>query len=948
MRTVWVARAAVLGRVALLLTALAWTLPQSVLAQTPQAPTSAQLETFRNLPPDQQQALLEALGGDGAAARRDQQVATPQTTVRRREQTAAELGPARIGARSTVVLDVELRYDFERRVAAAPPVGPVPAGTEVRPQPPPLPADQIKEPDPQTLQLLTDRRDRIRLGNPYESDSEGRIALPLVPPINLSGLTDVQAAQLLNADPRLAGLHFTVTLLPVQAVGTEALKPFGYDLFDEVPTTFAPATDIPVPSDYRIGPGDSVTVELFGKKTGRYQLVVGRNGSLVLPEFGPIQVTGLSYEEVRREIERRVAEQMIGVRASVTMGQLRSVRIFMVGDVVRPGSYTVSALSTIINALLVSGGVSKVGSLRDIQLKRAGRTVTRLDLYDLLLRGDTSQDRQLQQGDAIFVPPVGPTAAVGGEVQRPAIYEFRSGTTVADLVQMAGGLKPDSAQRAAKLERIGADGDRTVLDLDLSAEAGRALGLRPGDVITVPKVLDEYAGGIILEGHVHRPGPYAWRQGMRLTDLLGGLQALKLNADQRYVVIRRERMPDRSIEVISADAVAAFAARGSDADPLLQSRDRIIVFSRQADRGASMAALLAELRLQVRDNRAVPIVSVSGRVRAPGDYPLEPNMTVSDLVRAAGGMDEAAYPLAAELTRYEVVEGEKRQARQTEVLDLDLRAVTGGDAAADVPLKAYDVLVVKEVPDWREQESVVVRGEVRFPGTYPIRRGETLSSLVERAGGLTEAAFPKGSIFMREELKSQEREQVETLTNRLQSDLALLALQSAQTKDQQAGETLAAGQSLLQQLRNAEPKGRLVVDLDRALAHENSEDDIQLRNGDTLLVPRLKQYVTVIGEVQNATSHVWKSSLGRSDYIEMSGGTTTKADDDRIYVVRANGSVVTTAGKSWFGGASSSLQPGDTVVVPIDAERMRPLPFWTAVTTIIYNLAIAAAAVNSF
>jgi polysaccharide export outer membrane protein len=282
------------------------------------------------------------------------------------------------------------------------------------------------------------------------------------------------------------------------------------------------------------------------------------------------------------------------------------------------------------------------------------------------------------------------------------------------------------------------------------------------------------------------------------------------------------------------------------------------------------------------------------------------------------------------------------------VVDLDLRGLAEGNAAADIALMPYDVLVVKEVPDWREQESVVVRGEVRFPGTYPIRRGETLSSLVERAGGLTDAAFPRGSVFMREELKDQEREQVKTLTNRLQSDLAVLALQSSQTKDQQAGETLAAGQSLLQQLRDAEPKGRLVVDLDRALARKGSEDDIQLRDGDTLLIPRLKQYVTVIGEVQNATSHVWKSNLGKDDYIEMSGGTTPKADDGRIYVVRANGSVVTSSGKRWFGSPESTVEPGDTVVVPIDAERMRPLPLWTAVTTIIYNLAIAAAAINSF
>jgi protein involved in polysaccharide export with SLBB domain len=321
-------------------------------------------------------------------------------------------------------------------------------------------------------------------------------------------------------------------------------------------------------------------------------------------------------------------------------------------------------------------------------------------------------------------------------------------------------------------------------------------------------------------------------------------------------------------------------------------------------------------------------------------------MTVSDVIRAGGGMDDAAYALTAELTRYEVINGDRRQ---TEVIDLDLRALTAGAAASDVPVRPYDVIVIKEVPDWREQEQVELRGEVRFPGTYPIRRGETLSSIVARAGGLTEAAFPAGTVFLRDELKAQEREQIETLTNRLQADLALLALQSSQTKDAQAGETLAAGQGLLQQLRSTEPKGRLVVDLQSALAQAGSDDDIEMRGGDTLLIPRLRQYVTVIGEVQNATSHVWKQNLTKEDYVALSGGTTSRADDKRSYVVRANGSVVPSKrGNSWFGRSDDiELEPGSTIVVPIDAERMRPLPLWTAVTTIIYNIAVATAAIGS-
>ncbi len=913
MWTAWIARAPVISRALLLLFIAAWGIAQEAVAQINQAPTPAQLEAFGNLPPDQQQAVLEAMSGSSTENVSDIQ-APPgnNASVVRPKPTDLVIpkGPPRTQAGSTLILTVD-----------------VDSGSS----------------DGSTRRILDERRAQIRNGNPFRLDDEARIHLPFLAPIAVGGLTDNEVGQRLNADPRTSGLQFSVVLLPVEPVGQEALKPFGYELFQEGPGRFAPATGGAAPAGYIVGPGDNINVDLFGKKSARYRLVVSRDGALTIPDLGPIQVSGLSFDDLHTEIVERINERLIGVRASVTMGQLRSLRVFVVGDVRQPGSHSVSGLSTITSALFASGGVADVGSLRNIELKRRGAVVTRFDLYDLLLHGDTSRDLQLQEGDAIFVPPVGRTAGIMGQAHRPATYEFREGAVVGDLVQMAGGLKADSAKRAAKLQRIDANGERVVLDMDLSSAADLARPLRSGDVLRVPKVLDEYASSVSLDGHVNRPGPYAWRQGMRLTDLLGGMEALKLNADQRYILIRRERMPDRQVEVISADAIAAFAAKGTAADPLLESHDRVIVFNRQVDRGPGMHSLLEEMRLQARDNHPVPVVSVNGRVRAPGNYPLEPGMTLSDLVRAGGGMDEAAYALTAELTRYEIANGERRQ---TSVINLDLRGLSKGNEV-DVQLLPYDVLVVKEVPDWREQESVVIRGQVRFPGTYPIRHGETLSSLIARAGGFSEDAFPKGSIFLREEIKVQEREQIETLANRLQSDLAMLSLQNTQAKDPEAGETLAAGQALLQQLRGAVAKGRLVINLDKALASKGSDDDIQLRSGDTLLVPRLKQYVTVIGEVQNATAHVWKRNLSRSEYIDMSGGTSTRADVERTYVVRANGSVETSQRKRTSGGTAAAIEPGDTVVVPLDTERVRPLALWTAVTTVVYNLAVAVAAIGS-
>jgi protein involved in polysaccharide export with SLBB domain len=325
-------------------------------------------------------------------------------------------------------------------------------------------------------------------------------------------------------------------------------------------------------------------------------------------------------------------------------------------------------------------------------------------------------------------------------------------------------------------------------------------------------------------------------------------------------------------------------------------------------------------------------------------------MTVGDLVRAGGGLADAAYGTKAELTRYEVINGESRR---TELIEVDLAAALHGDPAANLPLRSFDNLSVKEVSEWRSQESVTLLGEVRFPGHYSIRRGETLRSVVARAGGLTGFAFADGALFTREELRRREQEQMDQLSSRMQKDLTILAIQASATSQSAGGGGAAAaltvGQQLFTQLRSVRAVGRLVIDLNRSMhAPPGSNADVILRNGDQLIVPRYQQEVSVIGEVQNSTSHLFTSSLGRDDYIDMSGGVTRRADRKSIYVVHANGNVMANPhGHRWFQTNTVPMKPGDTVVVPLDAERLPALPYWTAVTTILYNIAIAVAAVHS-
>jgi protein involved in polysaccharide export with SLBB domain len=372
----------------------------------------------------------------------------------------------------------------------------------------------------------------------------------------------------------------------------------------------------------------------------------------------------------------------------------------------------------------------------------------------------------------------------------------------------------------------------------------------------------------------------------------------------------------------------------------LEPRDTVYVFNLEIGRRQIVDPIIDELEAQAGPNEPLPIVRVDGEVRAAGEYPLEPGMRVSDLLRAGGGLSDAAYVIEAELTRYAVVNGEYRE---TELVAVDLAALRTGDSGANLVLAPYDYLSIKEVSRWRGQETVTLRGEVVFPGTYPIRQGETLRSVLERAGGLTNFAFPQGSVFTRVEIRDRQRAELRTLANRVEADLASLSL-----SDPDASDAISIGQTLLSQLRNTEPTGRVTIRLDEIIAGR-ATTEIILQDGDELSVPELRQEVAVLGEVQYPTSHIYEPGLGRDDYIGRSGGLTSRADEDRVYVVRANGEVVSAGGARWFNrDANVQIQPGDTVVAPIEVDRLRPLALWASVTQIAYNLAIAAAAVNSF
>jgi polysaccharide biosynthesis/export protein len=963
-----------------------------ILAQSTM-PSQEQLQIFQGLTPEQQQSILQAIGGGGSVGGSDlggrngfggnvsntpgnrlmqpdlrQQLGQENRRPSAEEEEPESLIP-QLKAQDWVVIEIDyqlapravpLQSQSLQALAANTPGGAQPSAQSAQSAAitaaatgqssgqtganggggSPIPPTQLADEDKARLDALMTL---VRSKNPYQLSREGALTLPGFPPIALLGLTEEQATLRLKVEPAFRVVDVRLTRLPLRKSGAEGLKPFGYDIFDHAPSTFAPVTNVPVPSDYIVGSGDELNVQLYGANQNRnLRLIVGRDGRINFPELGPITVGGESFNAVRASIESRVQRQMIGVHASVSMGETRSIRVFVLGEARYPGSYTISGLGTITSALYAAGGAKRVGSLRNIQLKRQGTIIRRLDLYDLLIRGDTTDDTKLLQGDVIFIPTVGTTVSVDGEVRRPAIYETRNESTVADIVQLAGGLTPDADTSTIILTRVDVNQRRVVQAVDLSSAARSPL-VRNGDLLRVMRLRPTLDSGVVVQGHVFAAGAFPYRQGIRLSDVIHSVDELRPDADIHYLLIRREVPPDRRISVLSADLAAALSAPGSVVDLELMPRDRIIVFDLASGRDHIIQPLLDELRLQGSSRQPTELVHVEGKVRVPGDYPLEPAMKISDLVRAGGGTSDEAYGREAELTRYTVVNG----SRHTELIQINLSAALAGDLAANILLKPFDDLTVKEIPLWQEQDRVTLRGQVRFPGEYAIRRGETLKSVILRAGGLTDFAFPEGSVFTREGLKKREQEQVDLLADRMQRDLAILAIQGAAGGQAGGVTALSLGQSLLAQLRTAKAVGRLVIDLPAILrSPEGSPADVILRGGDQLFVPMYQQQVTVLGEVQTVTSHLYNPKLSRDDYIQLSGGTTRRADRARIYVVRANGTVIAQEGSRWFTQAHVVIKPGDTIVVPLDAEHVPALPFWVSVTTILYNVAIAVAAIH--
>lgn len=626
---------------------------------------------------------------------------------------------------------------------------------------------------------------------------------------------------------------------------------FGYEFFRKIPASFQPMTQVPVGPDYIIGPGDTVRIIVWGSTQGEFALTVDRSGQIAIPKVGVVYVSGLNFKQLREVLDREFARQFNNFQMNVTLENLRSITVFVVGQARFPGSYTISSLSTLVNALFASGGPSNKGSMRNIEVRRNGCTVTRFDLYDFLLRGDKTKDIRLMPEDVIFIPVVGERVAIGGPVKIPAIYELKQESTLSELVHLAGGLAPTAFKNRVQMLRVKNRKEMVLVEDDLE---------------------------LFLSG-------------------------------QRS-----------DINLIAGDLVKIFSVPSQD----------------------------------------IRTVRVGGAVQNPGEFGFRPGMRLSDLIVFAGGFLLYSNLDQAEITRV----APTPQGPLTTRINVNLRAAVAGRSRENIPLQPNDYLLVRKIPDWDLYKLVQLGGEIIYPGTYTIKKGETLSSVLARAGGLSNSSYPRGAVFTRVAVKQEQTKHLKEAIDRIEAEM--LAVNAAKTEseiDPKEAQRIAAvyqqQRQLIAKLRSITPLGRVVVRLDDPQRLRGTPWDIELQEGDSLFVPQVQQTVNVLGSVINPTAMVYDPHLSVRDYIRRAGGTSKTADSKQLFIIKAGGAAVSSQSFKWYGAGwtgseetfhlggirSLRLDPGDSIVVPEDLERINWLREVKDIATILGQIALVAGVV---
>ncbi|HEX4651936.1 MAG TPA: SLBB domain-containing protein [Granulicella sp.] len=837
------------------------------------------------------------------------------------------------------------------------------------------------------------------------------VNLPNGQDINASGMNGLNGANVAAAQ---RGLNQLPPPPPSEfqrmvATSTGKLLPiYGANLFRNTPSTFAPADRVPVTPDYVIGPGDELLIQAWGQVTLNSRFTVDRSGDIYVPQVGTLRIAGLQFAQVQEYLKTQMSKVFRNFDVNVNMGQLRSIQVFVTGQARRPGSYTLSSLSTLVNALFATGGPTSQGSLRHIEVKRSGKVIVDFDLYDLLLHGDKSKDVKLLPEDVIYIAPVGPQVAVVGSVNAPAIYELKStDSTVGDAIGLAAGLSTVAEDGTMRLERVDDQHQmRDVSDFSLDA-AGRAMALRDGDILEVRAVTDRYKNAVTLRGNVANPGHYVWKPGMRVGDLFPDRDALIT----RDYWLQRGRLgqpvltfiplcPTTRVNInagsdaadsgmpancISADNYNALSAQGN-ANGINGASGQNGTFgtnsfsangangmnngSNGPNGGSGMTGATALNGANGVDGRNG---TTDGGMQVAGRSTAADGTQSSGMGAAMGSAAEATLGQSNFQPRnnvrlsepdidwaYAVIERQNKDTLTTSLLPFNLgRVVLDHDQSQNLELQPGDVVTIFskadiQVPQTQQTRFVRLEGEFVASGVYSVLPGETLRQLVERAGGLSPDAYLYGSEFTRESTRRLQQQRLNDYVNKISLEANMSAATAANSAVS-AADTAAAttgqaqNQALITSLRQARASGRIVLNMHPDSNQVAELPALPLEDGDVFLVPHLPSTVSVAGAVYNPNSFLYDAHRRVRDYMRLAGGANRDADKSRAYVIRADGSVISKQQiSSLRHDAFDSLHvyPGDSVVVPINLNKGTTLRNIVDIATIVGQFGIAFAAAD--
>lgn len=687
------------------------------------------------------------------------------------------------------------------------------------------------------------------------------------------------------------------------------LEPFGYKIFTrQKEFSFSPILNAAAPPDYVVGPGDGLIVHAWNKLVDdNFAVEVNREGKINISKLGELYIWGLKFKDVEKLIEKEISKIYSECKVSVTLGKIRSIDVFVVGEVVTPGTYTISALSTVLNALMIAGGPTPTGTLRKIQLKRPGEEPKVIDLYSFLLSGDRNDDLRLNSQDTIFVPVVGDTVGIAGNVKRPGIYEMVKPVDIGELVKMAGGMTAKGYANLVQLIRTVNNEKRNIIDVDLSGKKS-PITLKDGDLVKVFSIYNRASNYVTIGGNIERPGNYQWHDGMRVSELLkrGGnllpntylekAELKRIISGASYKYAQNSQSCDSGYELIYVD-LAAIRSADAKSDIALAPMDMLKIFAKE------------EVRPQ-------PRVTIAGAVFKPGIFELASNMRIRDLVFLSGNIRPEAYLEKAEIIRRKALyraaaSGEAAQSwlrkdrngKETfdkyehDLITVNLRKALEGDSEENILLENFDQVNILQISEGISNQVVTIEGEVKYPGKYIIKRGEKLSSVIGRAGGLTDQAFMEGAVFTRKNVQERQTESMRKLIMDARSKIAETSAQLSEKSDEpgRVAEERAAlklQQDEIEKIALGLPTGRITINLKSILSDASSEVNLSLENGDRLEVPQTPSDVTILGEVYNPGSVVYSPGMTLDYYLQQMGGLTSNADRSRVFIVRADGTTI--------------------------------------------------------